>query len=40
VFETNFLGVIMVTDAMLSPLRRSPAARIVNVSAASAGCTT
>src|SRR5260370_2570873 len=32
VFETNFFGVIMVTDAMLPLLRRSPAARIVNVS--------
>jgi NAD(P)-dependent dehydrogenase (short-subunit alcohol dehydrogenase family) len=32
VFETNFFGVIMVTDAMLPLLRRSPAARIINVS--------
>jgi NAD(P)-dependent dehydrogenase (short-subunit alcohol dehydrogenase family) len=32
VFETNFFGVIMVTDALLPLLRRSPAARIVNVS--------
>lgn len=32
VFETNFFGVIVVTDAMLPLLRRSSAARIVNVS--------
>lgn len=32
VFETNFFGVIMVTDAFLPMLRRSRAARIVNVS--------
>lgn len=32
VFETNFFGVIMVTDAMLPLLRRSPQARIVNMS--------
>jgi NAD(P)-dependent dehydrogenase (short-subunit alcohol dehydrogenase family) len=32
VFETNFFGVIMVTEAMLPLLRRSAAARIVNVS--------
>jgi NAD(P)-dependent dehydrogenase (short-subunit alcohol dehydrogenase family) len=32
VFETNFFGVIMVTEAMLPLLRRSTAARIVNVS--------
>ncbi len=32
VFETNFFGVIRVTDALLPLLRRSPAARIVNVS--------
>jgi NAD(P)-dependent dehydrogenase (short-subunit alcohol dehydrogenase family) len=32
VFETNVLGVLMVTNAMLPLLRRSPAARIVNVS--------
>ena len=32
VFETNFFGVIMVTEALLPLLRRSPAARIVNVS--------
>jgi NAD(P)-dependent dehydrogenase (short-subunit alcohol dehydrogenase family) len=32
VYETNVLGVIMVTNAMLPLLRRAPAARIVNVS--------
>lgn len=32
VFETNFFGIIMVTDALLPLLRRSPAGRIVNVS--------
>jgi NAD(P)-dependent dehydrogenase (short-subunit alcohol dehydrogenase family) len=32
VWETNVLGVIMVTNAMLPLLRRAPAARIVNVS--------
>ncbi|TQS46487.1 SDR family oxidoreductase [Cryptosporangium phraense] len=32
VFDTNFLGVITVTNAMLPLLRRSEAARIVNVS--------
>ncbi|MEV4111789.1 SDR family NAD(P)-dependent oxidoreductase [Nonomuraea sp. NPDC049695] len=32
VFETNIIGVLMVTNAMLPLLRRSPAARIVNVS--------
>jgi NAD(P)-dependent dehydrogenase (short-subunit alcohol dehydrogenase family) len=32
VFETNFFGVIMVTDALLPLLRQSPAPRIVNVS--------
>ncbi|MEV1178026.1 SDR family NAD(P)-dependent oxidoreductase [Nonomuraea sp. NPDC049784] len=32
VFETNVIGVLMVTNAMLPMLRRSPAARIVNVS--------
>ena len=39
VFETNVLGVIAVTNAMLPLLRRSPAPRIVNVSshAASTG---
>jgi NAD(P)-dependent dehydrogenase (short-subunit alcohol dehydrogenase family) len=32
VYETNVFGVVMVTNAMLSLLRRAPAARIVNVS--------
>lgn len=32
VFETNVFGVIAVTNAMLPLLRRSPAARVVNVS--------
>jgi NAD(P)-dependent dehydrogenase (short-subunit alcohol dehydrogenase family) len=32
VFETNFFGVITVTNAMLPLLSRSPAARIVNMS--------
>ncbi|WP_370020213.1 SDR family NAD(P)-dependent oxidoreductase [Planotetraspora sp. GP83] len=32
VYETNVFGVIAVTNAMLPLLRRSPAARIVNVS--------
>lgn len=32
VLETNVLGVIAVTEAMLPLLRRSPAARVVNVS--------
>ena len=32
IFETNVFGVIAVTNAMLPLLRRSPAARIVNVS--------
>ncbi|YCK38316.1 SDR family NAD(P)-dependent oxidoreductase [Actinomadura sp. ATCC 39365] len=32
VFETNFFGVIAVTDAMLPLLSRSAAARVVNVS--------
>ena len=32
VFETNLFGVIAVTEAMLPLLRRSPAARIVNIS--------
>jgi NAD(P)-dependent dehydrogenase (short-subunit alcohol dehydrogenase family) len=32
VFETNLFGVVTVTEAMLPLLRRSPAARIVNVS--------
>lgn len=34
VFETNVLGAIAVIEAMLPLLRRSPAARIVNVSSA------
>jgi len=32
ILETNFLGVVAVTQAMLPWLRKSPAARIVNVS--------
>jgi NAD(P)-dependent dehydrogenase (short-subunit alcohol dehydrogenase family) len=32
VFETHYFGVILVTNAMLPLLRRSPAPRIVNVS--------
>jgi NAD(P)-dependent dehydrogenase (short-subunit alcohol dehydrogenase family) len=32
VLETNVVGVVMVTEAMLPLLRRSPAARIVNMS--------
>ncbi|WP_188194984.1 SDR family NAD(P)-dependent oxidoreductase [Nonomuraea sp. SYSU D8015] len=32
VFETNVIGVLTVTNALLPLLRRSPAARIVNVS--------
>ncbi|MDP4508446.1 SDR family NAD(P)-dependent oxidoreductase [Nonomuraea turcica] len=32
VFETNVIGVLMVTNALLPLLRRSPAGRIVNVS--------
>ncbi|MGR6921447.1 SDR family NAD(P)-dependent oxidoreductase [[Actinomadura] parvosata] len=32
VFETNVIGVLMVTNALLPLLRRSPAPRIVNVS--------
>ncbi|GAA2758013.1 SDR family oxidoreductase [Actinopolymorpha rutila] len=39
VFETNVLGVIAVTNAMLSLLRRSPAARIVNLSSGIASLT-
>lgn len=31
-FETNVFGVIMVTEALLPLLRKSPAGRIVNVS--------
>ncbi|CAL9448233.1 3-oxoacyl-[acyl-carrier-protein] reductase FabG [Actinosynnema sp. ALI-1.44] len=34
VFETNVFGVIAVTNALLPLLRRSPAARVVNVSSA------
>jgi NAD(P)-dependent dehydrogenase (short-subunit alcohol dehydrogenase family) len=32
VYETNVLGVVAVTNAMLPLLRQAPAARIVNVS--------
>jgi NAD(P)-dependent dehydrogenase (short-subunit alcohol dehydrogenase family) len=32
VFETNFFGALMVTQAMLPLLRKSPSARVVNVS--------
>ncbi|UBU16986.1 SDR family NAD(P)-dependent oxidoreductase [Nonomuraea gerenzanensis] len=32
VFETNVIGVLMVTNALLPLLRRSPAPRVVNVS--------
>nr|WP_310616865.1 SDR family oxidoreductase [Pantoea cypripedii] len=32
VFETNFFGTLMVTQAMLPLLKKSPSARIVNVS--------
>ena len=39
VFETNVFGVIAVTNAMLSLLRRSPAPRIVNVSSGAASLT-
>ncbi|MFI9842033.1 SDR family NAD(P)-dependent oxidoreductase [Nonomuraea sp. NPDC051941] len=39
VFETNVLGVIAVTNAMLPLLRRSPAPRIVNVSSAAGSLT-
>ncbi|MER7274761.1 SDR family NAD(P)-dependent oxidoreductase [Dactylosporangium sp. NPDC000244] len=39
VFETNVLGVIAVTNAMLPLLRRSPAPRIVNVSSHGASLT-
>lgn len=39
VFETNFFGVINVTNAMLPLLRRSRAPRIVNVSSAVASLT-
>jgi NAD(P)-dependent dehydrogenase (short-subunit alcohol dehydrogenase family) len=36
VFETNLFGVVTVIEAMLPLLRRSPAARIVNVSSGTA----
>jgi NAD(P)-dependent dehydrogenase (short-subunit alcohol dehydrogenase family) len=39
VFETNFFGVIMVTNAMLPLLRRSTAPRIVNLSSHGASLT-
>ena len=39
VFETNVFGAIAVTNAMLPPLRRSPAPRIVNVSSGAASLT-
>ncbi|MBL7254413.1 SDR family NAD(P)-dependent oxidoreductase [Paractinoplanes lichenicola] len=39
VFETNLFGVIAVTEAMLPLLRRSPAARIVNVSSGTSSMT-
>ncbi|MEO3813288.1 SDR family oxidoreductase [Sphaerisporangium sp. B11E5] len=39
VFETNALGVIAVTNAMLPMIRRSPAGRIVNVSSELASMT-
>ncbi|MGW4957595.1 SDR family NAD(P)-dependent oxidoreductase [Nonomuraea sp. NPDC004186] len=39
VFETNVLGVVAVTNAMLPLLRRSPAPRIVNVSSAAGSLT-
>jgi NAD(P)-dependent dehydrogenase (short-subunit alcohol dehydrogenase family) len=39
VFETNVLGVIAVTNAVLPLLRRSPAPRIVNVSSHAASLT-
>ncbi|MCK2219883.1 SDR family NAD(P)-dependent oxidoreductase [Actinomadura sp. ATCC 31491] len=39
VFETNVLGVITVTNAMLPLLRRSPAPRIVNVSSTAGSLT-
>ena len=39
VFETNVVGVIAVTNAMLQLLRRSPAPRIVNVSSHAASLT-
>ncbi|SHL27865.1 SDR family NAD(P)-dependent oxidoreductase [Actinacidiphila paucisporea] len=39
VFETNVFGVIAVTNAVLPLLRRSPAARVVNVSSHAASLT-
>jgi NAD(P)-dependent dehydrogenase (short-subunit alcohol dehydrogenase family) len=39
VFETNVFGVIAVTEAMLPLLRKSPAARIVNVSSGTGSLT-
>ncbi|GLY41653.1 dehydrogenase [Amycolatopsis sp. NBRC 101858] len=39
IFETNFFGVITVTNALLPLLRRSPAPRIVNVSSSAASLT-
>ncbi|MEU3255398.1 SDR family oxidoreductase [Streptomyces sp. NPDC006997] len=39
VFETNVFGVITVTNTMLPLLRRSPAARVVNVSSHAASLT-
>ncbi|MBG0562431.1 SDR family oxidoreductase [Actinoplanes aureus] len=39
VFETNVFGVIAVTNAVLPLLRRSPAARIVNVSSTAGSLT-
>ncbi|MEU6541258.1 SDR family NAD(P)-dependent oxidoreductase [Streptomyces sp. NPDC047000] len=39
VFETNLFGVVTVTEAMLPLLRRSPAARIVNVSSGTSSMT-
>ena len=39
VFETNVFGVITVTNALLPLLRRSPAARIINVSSVAASLT-
>jgi NAD(P)-dependent dehydrogenase (short-subunit alcohol dehydrogenase family) len=39
VFETNVLGVLAVTQAMLPLLREAPAARIVNISSSSGSLT-
>jgi NAD(P)-dependent dehydrogenase (short-subunit alcohol dehydrogenase family) len=39
VFETNLFGVVTVIEAMLPLLRRSPAARIVNVSSGTSSMT-